>query len=198
MDARYWQELEALDPVSVCRRSGAVAERGGYRIRVFDQDCMVMPRERRLLRSRVGGEAQAAQAVSDELELLVAQYLIHAKDIPLANEWVGLQELGSANRFFASHVPDFGLLLPLLSSAPEAVVRAAQSLGGGRLDYGDLSVSCRVLPRLPIAFVYWAAGDEFAEAASVLFDRTAEQHMPLDVLSATVQEAIATLARLAR
>ena len=53
-----------------------------------------------------------------------------------------------------------------------------------------------MLPRLPIAFVLWKASEEFPVNCSVVFDRTAEQHLPLDVMSAAVQEAISRLAEL--
>jgi hypothetical protein len=199
VDHVFWQELEGLEPTSVCRRSSAVAECGGYRLQMLDQDCLVLPRERRIVRSRVGSApCPESVAASDLVELILVHYLIHAREIPLAGEWVGLLELGSANRFFESHPPDFGPLLPLFSSSPESVVGVAQDLGGGRLEYGDLAVAFRVLPRLPIAFVYWAGGEEFTATASVLFDRTAEQHLPLDVLSAAVQETIRALAALVR
>jgi hypothetical protein len=46
--------------------------------------------------------------------------------------------------------------------------------------------------------VYWAGEEEFEARASVLFDRTAEQHLPLDVVSAAVQEAIRGMAALVR
>ena len=83
--------------------------------------------------------------------------------------------------------------MPLFAEASDAVVRAARSLGGGPLDLGDLAVQLQVLPRVPIAFVYWEASEEFPASASVLLDRTAEHHLPLDVMSTAVQQAIATL-----
>jgi len=199
MDPVFWKQLAALDPASVCRRSDAIQDRDGYRLQVLDGEYLVVPGEQRISRSRVGADPRRQPvAVSDELELIIVHYLLNARDLPLSGEWVGLQELGSGNRFFTSHVPDFGQLLPLFSAQPEAVVRAAQSLGGRRLEYGDLAVEFQMLPRLPIAFVYWAASDEFAADASVLFDRTAEQHLPLDVMSAVVQEAIQRLAEVTR
>ena len=198
MDQGFWEELAGMDPQSVCRRSGAVQDRDGYRLRVLDSEYVVRPQQREIVRSRVETAAdRSSEAVSNPLELVIVHYLINARSLPLAGEWVGLKELGGGNQFFESHVPDFGRLLPLFESNPDAVARAAQSLGGRRLDYGDLAVEFQMLPRLPIAFVHWKASEEFPANCSVVFDRTAEQHLPLDVMWAAVQEAISRLAELA-
>lgn len=198
MDQGYWHQLAGLDPAGVCRRSGAVRDRDGYRLRVLGSEYLVVPGEQRI--SRTGGNCRSVPAISGNLELIAVHYLIGAKDLPATGEWVGLQDLGSGSRFFASpaHVPDFGALLPLCAASPDAVVRAARSLGGRRLEWGDLAVEIQVLPRLPLAFVYWAASDEFPARGSVLADRTAREQLPLDVLLAAIQEAIQQLASAAR
>lgn len=198
MDQGYWHQLAGLDPASVCRRSGAVRDPDGYRLRVLGSEYLIAPGEQGI--SRTGGNCQSAPALSGSLELLIVHYLIAAKDLPATGEWVGLQDLHGGSRFFASpaHVPDFGALSPLCAASPDAVVRAARSLGGRRLEWGDLAVEIQVLPRLPLAFVYWAASDEFPARTSVLCDRGAREQLPLDVLLAAIQEAIQQLASAAR
>lgn len=200
MDKGYWHQLAGLDPASVCRRSGAVLDRDGYRLRVLGNEYLVVPREQEITRSRAGGKCQNLPAVSGSLERIIVHYLIAAKDLPVTGEWVGLQDLGSGSRFFDSpaHVPDFGALLPLCAAAEDAVVRAARSLGGRRLGWGDLAVEIQVLPRLPLALVCWTASDEFPARASVLCDRGASEQLPLDVLLAAIQEAIQQLGNAAR
>lgn len=193
MDPGYWEELAAMAPPSVCRRSGAVLEEGGYRLRVFSSDYHVVPG-----RQKITVFGNPGEGASGGLEMLVVHYLINARDIPLADDWIRPQEFGGANRFFVSHAPNFSRLLPLFESSPEAIVQGAQMLGGRRLDYGDVSVELRMLPRVPIAFVYWAGCDEFPAEASVMFDRTAGQHLPLDVVSAAIHEAIGRLAAAAQ
>ena len=199
MDPGFWEELAGLDPQSVCRRSGAVVERNGYRLRVFDGDYFIQPSQRRISMSRVGADpGRVGPGVSDTLEMVIVHYLINARDIPPADEWVGLQELGTGGQFFVSHVPDYGRILPLFSASPEAVTRSARAMGGRLLDTGDVSVAFQMLPRVPVGFVYWAASEEFPANVSVLFDRTVEQHLPLDVLSAAIQAAIGRLAAATR
>ncbi len=192
MDVSFWEKLAGLDPDSVCRRSNASYDAGGYRFCVLGCPYTVDPR-RHEVRCSSGDNAEDGQAVSGALELLIVHYLLNARDMPLSGTWLGLQEFGGVNRFFVSHEPNFERLMPLFAEASDAVVRAARSLGGGPLDFGDLAVKLQVLPRVPIAFVYWEASEEFTASASVLLDSTAEHHLPLDVMSATVQQAISTL-----
>ena len=200
MDKEYWHQLADLDPANVCRRSGAVLDGDGYRLRVLGSEYLIVPGEQRITRPGTGGNCQSAPAVSGNLELVIVHYLIAAKGLPVTGEWVGLQDLGSGSRFFTSpaHVPDFGDLLPLCATSAGAVVRAARSLGGRRLEGGDLAVEIRVLPRLPLALVCWNASDEFPARASVLCDRGAREQLPLDVLLAAIQEAIRQLGIAAR
>ena len=195
MDSASWEKLAELDPESICRRSGAVREKTGYRLRVFDDEYVICPDQQHISMSRGDANSKGAEpTISNALEMVVVYYLIHARDMPLANEWVGLRELGCGGQFFVSHVPDYGRILPLFSASPDSVIRGALTLSGRQLDTGDATVALRVLPRVPIAFVYWAASDEFPADVSVLFDRTVEQHLPLDVLSTVIQEVIGRLA----
>ena len=198
MDAQFWDELVEADSEAVCRRSGATRDGQGYRLRYLKADYTVFPAERRILRQSAGiaGPGQPATA-SAGLELIIVHYLLRARDIPLAGEWVGLQDFRGGNQFFVSHAPDFSRLLPLFAHEPDAVFRAALAMGGKRLDYGDLAVELQMLPRVPIGFVYWAASEDFAASTTVMFDRTVGQHLPLDVMSAALQEAISGLAEVA-
>jgi len=178
-----------LDPPSVCRRSCAQWTEGAYTLVLLNRFYVVDP-ALATISLREGVQIHPAEP---GIELLAVHYLLNASDIGASGEWVGLHDIGGDSRFFVSHPPDFRRLLPLFSEAPGSVVRGAEVLGGSREDAGDLAVSVRVLPRVPIAFVYWAATDEFSASMSVLFDRTVEAHLPLDVLSAAVGHAIGAL-----
>ena len=77
--------------------------------------------------------------------------------------------------------------------APQAVEEAAQALGGRGVAHGDAAVEIQALPRLPITLVFWRADEDFAASTSMLFDRTAETQLPLDVILALAQEALRQL-----
>ncbi len=113
MDQGFREELAGMDPQSVCRWSGAVQDRDGYRLRVLDSEYVVRLLQSEIVRSRVGTTAdRSSDAISNALELVIVHYLINARSLPPARDRVGLKELGGGNQFFESHVPDFGRLLP--------------------------------------------------------------------------------------
>jgi hypothetical protein len=62
--------------------------------------------------------------------------------------------------------------------------QALDSLGAGPVALpGDLTAEIPVLPRLPVAFSYWEADEEFAARADFLFDETAGRHLPTDCIA---------------
>lgn len=64
--------------------------------------------------------------------------------------------------------------------------------------HGDAAVEVRALPRLPITFIFWQEDEEFPASISMLFDRTADRQLPLDVILALAQETMHQLVEKAR
>ena len=63
----------------------------------------------------------------------------------------------------------------------EAVRAAARALGGRDIDIpGDVAVEFQVMPKVPVAFVYWGGDEEFEPRADFLFDANAASHLPTD------------------
>ncbi|GAB4278302.1 MAG: DUF3786 domain-containing protein [Coriobacteriia bacterium] len=48
---------------------------------------------------------------------------------------------------------------------------------------GDVSCVFDVFPKLPVAFVFWEADEEFGARADFLFDETAGRHLPTDCVA---------------
>jgi len=196
-DACYWEELEGLDPEDVCRRSGAMREEGEYRIRVLGEDYLVAPAARQVRRADPDPGSQEVP-VSFAVGFAAVHYLINAEDIPLSGQLMGYKELLGGNQFFISHPPDFGPLLEVFSTSQRAVERPAETLDGRTLAHGDAAVEIRALPRLTITFIFWRGDEEFPASTSMLFDRTADRQLPLDVILALGQETMRRLVERAR
>lgn len=197
MDDCFWEELAELDLVDVCRRSGAEQKGEGYLIRVLGGDYLLMPHERRMRYANVDREDES---VASTLCFAVVHYLLNARDIPRSGELVAASELKGGKLFFAAgaHSPDFAPLADIFSASLQAVERAAEVLGGRRVTHGDTAVEIRALPRLPITYIFWQGDEEFPADISMLFDRTAEQQLPLDVILGIGQETMRRLVEVAR
>ena len=199
MDDCFWEELRTLNPEDVCRRSGAERKGGSYQIRILGRDYLLAPDGQCLRCADVDPQA-GEEAAAPGLCFIAVHYLLHARNIPPSGELVGATELKGGKLFFAAgaHSPDFGTLEQAFSQAPQAVVGAAEALGGRGVAHGEAAVEVQALPRLPITFVFWRADEEFPASTSLLFDRTADRRLPLDVVLALAQETMRRLVDLSQ
>lgn len=172
-------ELASVDPVDLAARSGAQPADGGLELtflsRLYHVDWPsfgVRP---------VGGES-----CSEELRILLLDYLRMSDGGRPAGRWIGYQELPDG-AFYRSAFQGYtgDQLVRDLGGDIDAFRRAAQSLVGEPVpDIGDAAYAFRVLPHIPLAVVWWAGDGEFPANATVLFDETAGRYLPADGLAA--------------
>jgi len=192
-----WDTLLAQEPADVARRALVRLNDGGsYEIDVLDETYRIDPHARNI--SRIQSSASGEPNLSICLSSVV--YLASAQDVPLTGEWVSPRELPGGLQFFSGpHDLPVGGLIDRFGTDREAFESAAQRLGGRPEQYADAAYSFRVLPRLPVAVLLWVEDDEFPARVSLLVDRTAHRHLPLDALLAAlglVQNALITAASL--
>jgi len=199
VDDCFWEELAELDPDDVCRRSGAGWTGASYQIRLLGEDYLLTPGERRMVRAEVASRGEE-EVGSSEHSFVAVHYLLNARDLPPSGELVGASELKGGKLFFSAgaHSPDFSSLEEVFVASPQAVGRAAEALDGGEVTHGDAAVEVRALPRLTVSFIFWREDEEFPANVSMLFDRTADRQLPLDVILALGQETMSLLVEKAR
>ena len=127
-------------------------------------------------------------------QLCLLAYLINAQDLPLSNKLVKGQTLPGGQFFFRGvHGIPTEKLEKTFGLHPEALYQKVEQFNAKRCEFGDASIQFNILPRIPLTIVIWKGDEEFEARASVLFDQTAANHMPLDALLAAVNLAIETL-----
>ncbi len=175
---RLWQALAALEPVEVGRRTLAAIEPGGYSLGFLDRRYRVEPEA-----GRIGGP-QADPLLQDaEFELLLLTYLTQAADAPAAGTWISEKDLPGGSLFFRGpHALPLQPLLARFGGDLGSFRRAAESLGGTALPYGDAAYGFTALPRIPAGCLLWVGDEEFPARAGMLFDRSLARHLPLDVV----------------
>lgn len=99
-------------------------------------------------------------------------YVTRANGNPAANRWVSYRELPntvSKEKTYERKVNEIGAHF---GNDFEALDRAAQSLGGERVEFGstDGAWFYRALPRVPIMLLYWRGTEEFPARTSLLLD----------------------------
>ncbi len=174
------QELKAADPFLTASLSGAgyvqtADDSGQFEVNFWGQTYLVAFPEGRVR------EADSGQEPSLPIQILILHYLDSADGTRPADRWISFRELpggmgyneafeGRANRRIARA---FG-------HDVAGFIRAAESLGGERLAFGDASFLFRIWPRQWMAVVLHAADEEFPASANVLFDGAASHYLPTE------------------
>jgi len=183
-----WQQVLALDGQGTAQRAGCsyIAEPAGYVITLLNNEYEV-----RLSDKRVVSTPQGSKPVEFLEELCILAYLINARDLPLAGKLVKAQDLPSGQFFFRGlHSLPTDKLEKAFGRRPEALLEIAEQFDAEKCEFGDASIRLDVLPRVPITIIIWRQCEQFSARASILFDRTAVVHMPLDALWAAANLAI--------
>jgi hypothetical protein len=108
-----------------------------------------------------------------------------------------VEKLDPGGFFFrGSHRLPVEKLEDVFGTAPARLKEVGENLGAQTCGFGDASIQLCALPRIPITVIIWAADEEFSARASILLDRTATKHMPLDALYALAKLTISKVVRL--
>jgi hypothetical protein len=120
----------------------------------------------------------------EPFEAILLQYLLHADGTPLENAWVSLRNLPNGAFYEAAFQGYSGnLIARVFRKDLDGFRAAAGQLRGEPLEMGDAAYRFWALPRIPLALVYWSGGEEFADSAQVLFDKSAGHYHHLEMLA---------------
>lgn len=194
----HWERLASLAPDDVCRRSGARYDAGSgvYALQLLDRYVLIDPTGQSV---RWCDEShQARRGPGYDVALVAAVYLIEAKQINPAGEWVTAETLRSGAFFFRGpHAIPTAEVAGGFGNDRDAFLMAGEKLGGISADWGDACVQLQVLPRVAVRIVLWLGDDEFSGRATMLFDSLVDEHLPLDVLHTMARYVTLALVRAA-
>ncbi len=182
VDPIHFNDLAACDPQAVCRRAGAQydGDTGGYRLTLWGQTYRIDPH-----RCRIDCLTDCHHPIHDYFYLFMVHYLLTAKAIELANEWISEKEIPGGAAFFRGphEIPTHRIANRFDTDRHQFHNRCRQ-LGGTPLRMADSAYEFHVAPRIPLAVLCWAGDDEFPAEAKLLYDKTIAQHVALDVIFA--------------
>jgi len=193
MHEGLWERLSALDPVDTAGRAGCeyMALTGHYEIVLLGGRYIVEPAERRIYQKESVNQEQETTDAGFLEQLCILAYLINARDVRLANKLVAAEQLEGGQFFFRGpHELPTDKLVAAFGAEPGLLYKAGERLGAGRCDYPDASIELWVLPRFPLTLIVWGSDAEFGGRASILFDQTACEQLPLDAIGAAVEIAV--------
>jgi len=188
-EEKGWADLVLLDPLEVCRRTQACynLESRKYTLRVMNVDFDLLL-EKRTITPLL--EAKGIPNLGTDFRILVLDYLVNSGEGSVSGRLVSGAQLKGGEFFFrGTHGLELEPLINAFGKEPEQFKKVGLSLGGKGLELGDVSFQLLVLPKVPVAYVLWAADEEFSARLSVLFDSTADSMLHLDTLRTAVTTA---------
>lgn len=186
----YWEKLAGLHPSEVCDRTEAVYryDKKGYLLPFLNQRYMVIPEERRIMRTG-HDETAESEALSTDFYLVSLFYLTEAKKVEPTRRWLSEKDLKGGEMFFRGpHALPLTELTEKFGQDLEGFLKVGKRFGGVEMLYGDRAFGLDVFPRIPLVYLLWKGDREFSPRVQVLFDETIQDHFPLDVIWCTVSE----------
>ncbi|UCE49202.1 MAG: DUF3786 domain-containing protein [Phycisphaerales bacterium] len=188
-----WEKLEKLDHAATARRAGCqhLSDPERYVLTLLNTEYIVRTADKSIAAVLSASSERPAEFLE---QLCVLAYLINAKDEPLSGKLVNGLALPGGQFFFRGvHCLPTEKLEQVFGDRPEALLEAARPLAAEQSEFGDASVRLRILPRVPVTIVVWGRCEQFEARASILFDKTAADQLPLDALLAAVNLGVEAL-----
>jgi len=189
---KAWESIAGLLPEDVCRRTGAVYNdrSNTYSLTAFGTLFSIDPQKKIIMHLEPDGEIFLTR-LRYFFVLSLLWYMVKASDATPAGKLIKPSGLSGGDIFFrGSHV------LPLESIAMKYAhdrrgFRERGLLHGGRVvEYGDAAIELLPFPKLPVTVILWLADEEWEARADFLFDSTAHNHLPIDVLWSVAMMAV--------
>ena len=189
----YWEDLAKRDLEKISLDGeGRVFTPDGVIVPFLGRDVLADLKDRCLKSLRA---EQWERIEYPLLELIFLVYLLNVGPEPLRNEMISKNELKEAHFFQGPHELRIAPLLERYGRDPSAFSKAAEFLGGRKLDLADMAFTIHPFPKVPLHYLLWEGDEEFEPRVSVLFDRSVEKHLSADAIWGIVTLATDALLR---
>lgn len=177
----YWERLQQADRDELFHRTlgRPIGENLNIVIDFLDNEIRVDMQQKLILRRSADGWFPVTGFL---IRLLTTLYLMHAQDSPVANDWIGVQQLKDAHFFQGPHALNLSPVLARFGHDPEGFSSRCAALGGVPMQMADVAFRLRPFPRIPLVYLLWKGDEEFPARLSVLFDRSIERHFAADAI----------------
>ena len=139
------------------------------------------------------------QEVPIEEKIILCHYLLNATGVFPAGEWITFRQIPDGHFYdsaFQRRTRDPFLLT--FGQNPQLYRDCAEKLGGTPVQYGDVGMTFRVLPQIPVQLVLWQGDEELPPESTILFDATITQYLPAEDVAVLSGMFIYRLIRLAK
>jgi hypothetical protein len=186
--------LREVEPSKLMLRSGCQQDANGdFRLSFFWREYVVSGDDFSVRRADTGDEMPSF------IQSIILTYLVTADGTTPSSRWIGFRELPDGMFYVQAFEGYSGTrLVRELEGGLEAFRRAAESLGGEPLTFGDAGYTFTVLPNVSLGLAYWEGDEEFPSQARVLFEDTAANYLPTDGLAILGSQLVGKILKAAK
>ena len=196
IDQTCFTDLESFDPADVISRTGCDfdPESRRYRIKIWERFYCVD-----LKKYEVRPEDPGPESFHGYLHLFILYFLMKSSPLLPEGKWVSEKDIkGGAAFFRGPHTLPAERISQEFGNDIQAFRETCEKLGGVPLDLADAAFFFQITPTVPVAVLYWLGDEDFSCETKLLFDRTIEQQLPLDIIFALAAEVCHALSRSSR
>ena len=193
IDKINFLNLKSCDSEEVVSRTGCEFDKtsGQYIVKVWGNNYCVD-----LNKYEVRPERSGLKTYHEYLYLFILYYLMKSKNILPSGEWVSEKDIPDGAAFFRGpHTIPTDLITGRFGDDIDLFKKESKKSGGIPIELADAAFLFQITPTLPVAVLYWQGDEDFPSEAKLLFDRTIEQHLPLDIIYALAVEICHTLGK---
>lgn len=186
IDKINFTDLESLDPYDVMSRTGCEFDptTRQYRVNIWGHPYCVD-----LGKYEVRLQNPGIKTCHDYLYLFILHFLMKSKPVPPEGKWVSEKDIkGGAAFFRGPHTLPVDWISKRFGNDIKAFRETCEKLGGMPLALADAAFLFQITPTVPVAVLYWLGDEDFPCETKLLFDRTIELHLPLDIIFALAVE----------
>ncbi|MDP2953478.1 MAG: DUF3786 domain-containing protein [Chloroflexota bacterium] len=175
------QEMKLISPYVTASQSGALFDGEKFRLPFFHRTFLISFPEIKV-------EEMGAQAAPPHwIQTLLFHYLLNARGMAVADQWIAYRNLPGAQLFEAKFQQN--AIRPLVQAFGhdiEGFRRAGEALEGTPMSRtGDAAFRFLAFPLVPMASILYLGDDEVQPSVTILFDASAPSYLPTDDLYVT-------------
>jgi len=114
-------------------------------------------------------------------KILILHYFTRARGTPLSNRTITYKELHEGINYYPTFFKR--AIEPVInhfSDEPQKFLEIVETLGGRKVDYGDIAVTINAFPYVPLTIVLWHGDKEFPPEGNIMFDSTIPDYLPTE------------------
>ena len=138
-----------------------------------------------------------SEAVPIRDKILILHYFLRATGTPLSGNLITYKELQEGINYYPTFFKR--AIEPIVSNfkdEPEKLLETAATLEGVKSNYGDIAVTIKAFPYVPLTIVLWKGDKEFLPDGNIMFDSTITDYLPTEDITILCEIIAWKLARL--